>query len=82
MKKKSMILGVILCVSLTIVLAACSKEYSCECLVTWHVTGETQTISMGTGEKECSSLGFSDIVSHVGGNATDAYNYTWSCYEK
>lgn len=82
MKKISISLGVILGFSLAVFFVACSKEYNCECLVNWHVTGETHTISMGTGEKECRSLGFSDVVSHVGGTATDASEYSVSCYEK
>ncbi len=82
MKKITLFLGAILCVALSVAFVACSKTYNCECLVTWHYTGETHTISMGEGEKECNALGFSDIVSHVGGNATDASEYSWSCYEK
>lgn len=87
MKKTSIILGTILGLSLAVFFVACSKEeekktYSCECLITWHVTGETHTISMGTGEKECKSLGFSDIISHVGGDATNSSEYSWTCYDK
>ncbi|MBQ9417886.1 MAG: hypothetical protein IJU19_04815 [Bacteroidales bacterium] len=82
MKRKSMILGAILCVALTVVFVACSKTHNCECLLGWNYTGETHTISMGEVEKECSSITFSDIVSHVGGDATGASEYRWSCYEK
>ena len=83
MKKTSIILGTILGLSLAVFFVACSKKtYSCECLITWHVTGETHTISMGTGEKECKSLGFSDIISHVGGDATNSSEYSWTCYDK
>lgn len=82
MKKTSIILGTVLALSMAVFFVACSKEYSCECLVTWYETGETHTISMGTGSKECKSLSFSDIISHVGGDATNASEYNWSCYEK
>lgn len=86
MKKTSIILGTVLALSMAVFFVACSKEedktYSCECFVTWYETGESHTISMGTGSKECKSLSFSDIVSHVGGDATNASEYNWYCYEK
>lgn len=84
MKKTSIILGTVLALSMAVFFVACSKEktYSCECFVTLNYTGESHTISMGTGSKECKSLGFNDIISHVGGDATNASEYSWSCYEK
>lgn len=80
MKKKSMILGAIFCVTLTIAFVACSKSHNCECMVSYR--GQTMTISMGEQDKECSSITFRDIVSHVGGDATDPTGYSWNCYEK
>lgn len=87
MKNSSIYLGIILGLTIISVFAACSKDddekqYSCECLIYWDVTGETHTISMGTGTKECKSLSFKDIVSHVGGDATDSSEYEWKCYDK
>lgn len=85
MKKISMIFGAILCVGLTIAFAACSKSHdshNCECLIEWDYTGEILTISMGEVDKECSEITFSDIVRHIGGDATDASEYNWTCYEK
>lgn len=87
MKNLSVYLGILLGITIVSVFAACSKDddekkYSCECLVTWDVTGETLTVSMGQGSKECRSLSFRDIVSHVGGDETDSSKYHWTCYEK
>ena len=44
--------------------------------------GQTLTVSMGQGDKPCKSLGFKDIVSHVGGDETDSSGYNWMCYDK
>ncbi len=66
--------------TLTIAFAACSKTHNCECLVSYY--GETQTISMGEYDGECSSISIYEIASHVGGNVNDPQNYRWSCYEK
>lgn len=87
MKNPFIYLGIILSLSLAVIFVSCSKEednkkYSCECLVSWDYTGESHTISMGTGSKPCKSLSFSDIVNHVGGDETDSSEYSWTCYDK
>ncbi len=85
MKSPIIYLGIILGFALAVFFVACSndeedKTYSCECLVTYQ--RQTLTVSMGQGHKECKSLSFKDIVSHVGGDATDSSEYSWMCYDK
>lgn len=84
MKKSSVYLGIILGLALVSVFVACSKDdddkHNCECLVSHY--GQTLTVSMGHGNKECQNLTFRDIVNHVGGDATDSSSYDWMCYDK
>ena len=85
MKNLSIYFGIILSLSLAVFFVACSKDeennkYNCECMVTYR--GQTLTVSMGQGDKPCKSLGFKDIVSHVGGDETDSSGYNWMCYDK
>jgi len=80
MKKKSIFLEVILCVTLAFMFAACNKTHSCECLVSGY--GTTQTISMGEYEGNCRDISIFEIANHVGGYIDNPYNYDWRCYEK
>jgi len=82
MKKKSMILGAILCVSLTVLLVACSKTKNCDCILEDLDTHATVTVSFSDYDKECSSISYSEIMSKVGGDRTDFSGLAKNCYEK
>lgn len=75
-----MILGAILSVSLTVLLIACSKKKDCECQIEYM--GQSTSVSFSDYDGECSSISFSEIVNHVGGDATSSAGYHWHCYER
>lgn len=85
MKKKSMLLGAILCVAITILLSACSKGKNCDCTVSYYDDDyytQNTTVSFSDYDGDCRSITFREIVDHVGGDATNSSDYDWLCYER
>lgn len=83
--KKSMILGAILAVSLTVLFVACSKNKDCECVVSMYDNSgypRSVTVSINDYDGSCGSISWSEIMSHVGGDRTDFSNMSKNCYEK
>lgn len=80
--KKVMVLGAILCVSLTVLLVACSKTKNCDCILEDLETHATASVSFNDYDGECSSISYSEIMSKVGGDRTDFSGLAKNCYEK